>query len=320
MNKKVLVLGAGGFIGHHMVNELKKQGCYVRGVDLKSPEFEGTKADSFEILDLSNDEKCADAFDQMYDEVYQFAADMGGAGYLFTGDCDFDIMHNSVAINVNVLRECKKHGIKKILYASSACVYPEYNQEDPNNPYCEENSVYPAEPDSEYGWEKLFSERLYAAYNKNCGGEAHVVRFHNVFGPLGTWTGGKEKSPAAICRKIAEADTSIEVWGSGEQTRSFLFIEEAITGLVKIMDSDYLHPLNLGSDEMVSINTMASIVKKIAGKEHITNNHIDGPEGVAGRNSHNVLIKEVIGWAPSMKLEDGLTKTYEWILARTNDL
>ena len=312
--KKALVLGGGGFIGNHMVNRLKAEGFWVRAVDLKYPEFTKTYADEFVIGNLSHQYFVSEIFDQKFDEIYQFAADMGGAGYIFTGEHDADVMHNSATINLNVLRQCLKTGSLRIFYSSSACMYPEHNQLDPDNPNCAEDSAYPANPDSEYGWEKLFSERLYMAYARNYGIESRIARYHNIFGPMGTWQGGREKSPAAICRKIAYAKNgdSIEIWGDGNQTRSFLYIDECIEGTLRLMRSNCTIALNIGSDEMVSINQMADMVAEIAGKT-INKNHIDGPLGVRGRNSDNCLIKEKLDWSPSKPLNEGLKSTYLWI-------
>jgi len=312
--KKALVLGGGGFIGNHMVNRLKAEGFWVRAVDLKYPEFTKTSADEFVIGNLTHQYFVSEIFDQKFDEIYQFAADMGGAGYIFTGEHDADVMHNSATINLNVLRQCLKTGSLRIFYSSSACMYPEHNQLDPDNPNCAEDSAYPANPDSEYGWEKLFSERLYMAYARNYGIESRIARYHNIFGPMGTWQGGREKSPAAICRKIAYAKNgdSIEIWGDGNQTRSFLYIDECIEGTLRLMRSNCTIALNIGSDEMVSINQMADMVAEIAGKT-INKNHIDGPLGVRGRNSDNCLIKEKLDWSPSKPLNEGLKSTYLWI-------
>lgn len=312
--KKAVVCGAGGFIGSHLVNRLKSEGFWVRGADLKFPEFEETQADDFVRDDLRNPEVCREVFDQNFDEVYQLAADMGGAGYIFTGENDADIMHNSGLINLNVLDACHRRNIKNIFYSSSACMYPEHNQMDPDNPLCSEESAYPANPDSEYGWEKLFSERLYLAFGRNHGMNCKVARFHNIFGERGTWRGGKEKAPAAFCRKVAEAEQNgtIEMWGDGEQTRSFLYIEECLEGVVRLMRSDWTGPVNIGSEEMVSINELASMVMEVAGKQ-LCINHIDGPLGVRGRNSDNRLIKQKLGWTPVQPLKTGLERTYEWI-------
>lgn len=312
--KTALVCGAGGFIGSHLVRRLKREGFWVRGVDLKFPEFSETEADDFVVGDLRNGDVSDRIVDRRFDEVYQLAADMGGAGYIFTGAHDADIMHNSATINLNIADRAHKRNIDRVFYSSSACMYPAYNQEDPNNPNCAESSAYPAAPDSEYGWEKLFSERLFLAYNRNYGMKNRVARYHNIFGPEGTWQGGKEKAPAAICRKIASARTgdTIEIWGDGEQTRSFLFIDECLEGTTRLTRSDFEGPVNIGSEEMVTINQLVEIVADIAGKE-IHRNHIPGPLGVRGRNSDNGLIEEKLGWKPTHSLRSGLEKTYEWI-------
>ena len=312
--KKALVCGAGGFIGSHMVKTLKEEGFWVRGVDLKYPEFWETAADDFVIGDLRDQYLCRQIVDRKFDEVYQFAADMGGAGYVFTGEHDSDIMHNSAQINLNMLDTCWKRNIKRIFYSSSACIYPEFNQTDPDNPNCAEESAYPAQPDSEYGWEKLFSERMYLAYHRNKGMEVRIARYHNIFGPYGAWNDGREKAPAAICRKVAMAEDGgeIEIWGDGKQTRSFLYIDECIEGTLRLMRSDWTGPVNIGSEEMVTINGLADMVMEIAGK-NLKKKHIPGPLGVRGRNSDNRLIKEKLGWAPSQPLKKGLTKTYAWI-------
>lgn len=312
--KKALVCGAGGFIGSHLVKQLKKEGYWVKGVDLKFPEFSNTLADDFILCDLRNPFHCCQAIDQPFHEVYQLAADMGGAGFIFTGDNDAAIMHNSAIINLNVLETCYKRNIKRIFYSSSACAYPEHNQTDPQNPNCEESSAYPANPDSEYGWEKLFSERLYLAFHRNYGMESRIARFHNIFGPEGTWEGGREKAPASICRKVAESREggSIEIWGDGLQTRSFLYVDECIQGIRRLMQSDWTGPVNIGSEEKVTINQLVQIVAKIAGK-NLTIHHIPGPQGVRGRNSDNRLIMERLGWKPTQVLEIGLADTYSWI-------
>lgn len=312
--KKVLVTGAGGFIGSYLVKRLKEEGYWVRGVDLKYPEFAETLADDFVIGDLRDQHLCRHILDVKFDEVYQLAADMGGAGFVFTGNNDADIMHNSAMINLNVLDACYKRNIKRIFYSSSACMYPEYNQMDPDNPKCSEDSAYPAAPDSEYGWEKLFSERVYLAYNRNCGVEVRIARYHNIFGPEGTWRGGREKAPAALCRKIAEVvdGGQIEIWGDGKQTRSFLYIDDCIEGTLRLMRSGFKGPVNIGSEEMVTIDELAQIIIGISGKK-ITLKHIKGPIGVRGRNSDNRLIKEKLNWAPSYQLKKGLEITYKWI-------
>ena len=337
--KTALVLGAGGFIGSHMVKRLRKEGYWVRGVDLKYPEFSKTEANEFVCGDLRDVEivrrvirftgylgnyyqQIADKFSQPFDEIYQFAADMGGAGFIFTGENDADIMHNSASINLNLLEEQKKLNkdkkvnVTKIFYSSSACMYPEHNQLDPNNPDCRENSAYPANPDSEYGWEKLFSERLYLTYNRNYGIPVRVARYHNIFGPEGTWDGGREKAPAAICRKVAQLSQNggtIEVWGDGLQTRSFLFIDECIEATWRLMQSDFLGPVNIGSEEMVTINQLVETAAKVANKKVEKNHILDAPLGVRGRNSNNDLVREKLGWDYSQSLEDGIRKTYEWI-------
>jgi nucleoside-diphosphate-sugar epimerase len=311
--KKVLVCGAGGFIGTHLVTSLKKQGFYVIGADLKHPEYSTTDADEFHIMDLRVQVNVERLITEDLYEIYQLAADMGGAGYIFTGDNDADIMHNSAIINLNVLHEMVKKNIKRVFYSSSACMYPAYNQTDPDNPLLSEDSAYPAAPDSEYGWEKLFSERVFMAFAKNHGIRARIARFHNIFGPLGSWNNGKEKSPAALCRKVAMSqDGTIEVWGPGTQTRSFLFIDECIEGIHKIMASDCEFPLNLGSERMISINDLALLIAQRAGKNIVINN-VPGPMGVMGRNSHNQLIEHTIGWRPDEDLESGIDKTYSWI-------
>jgi nucleoside-diphosphate-sugar epimerase len=316
--KKMLVCGAGGFIGTHLVTSLKQQGHYVIGADLKNPEYSKTDADEFYLYDLRDPRLVAELITPDIDTVYQLAADMGGAGYIFTGDNDADIMHNSAMINLNVTHEMVKKGVKNVFYSSSACMYPAYNQEDPTNPLLSEESAYPAAPDSEYGWEKLFSERVFMAFARNYGLNARIARFHNIFGPLGSWNNGKEKAPAALCRKVAISNGKIEVWGPGIQTRSFLFIEECIEGIHRIMESDCTFPLNLGSERMISINDLAKLIAKIAGKDiEIVN--VPGPMGVMGRNSHNKLIKETIGWAPADNLEYGLEKTYAWITEQVNN-
>ena len=312
--KTALVCGAGGFIGSHLVKRLKSEGYWVRGVDLKYPEYCATFADDFLIGDLREQEVCRRAVDQSFDEVYQLAADMGGAGFVFTGAHDADIMHNSALINLNMIEACYKRNVKKVFYSSSACMYPEHNQLDPDNPNCEESSAYPANPDSEYGWEKLFSERLYLAFHKQYGMDVRVARFHNIFGIEGTWNGGREKSPAALCRKVAEAvdGGEIEIWGDGLQTRSFLYVDECVEGVRRLMESDFKEPVNIGSDEMVTINQLAEMAMKVAGKK-LSLKHISGPTGVRGRNSDNNLIRAKLGWAPSESLYVGMEETYQWI-------
>jgi nucleoside-diphosphate-sugar epimerase len=337
--KTALVCGAGGFIGNHLVSRLKKDGYWVRGIDLKEPEYGKTEADEFisgTVADLRNYTTCEravrfdgqqgnfystppDQYRLPFDEIYQLAADMGGAGFIFSGENDADIMHNSAAINLNILDAVHKfsNGETKIFYSSSACMYPEHNQLDPDNPNCAEDSAYPANPDSEYGWEKLFSERLYFAYNRNHNIPVRVARFHNIFGPLGTWDGGREKAPAAICRKVITSKNEIEIWGSGTQTRSFLYIDECIEGIRRLMESDFIGPVNIGSDEMVTINQLVDYACEIGGRK-LSKMHIPGPLGVAGRNSDNNLIKEKLDWSPSQPLKEGLTKTYKWINEQVN--
>ncbi len=311
---KALVCGAGGFIGGHMVARLKTEGYWVRGVDIKEHEFCKPPADDFVVGDLRDPRVVAQVVDEGMDEIYQFAADMGGAGYIFTGEHDAGVMHNSALCNLNVLDEAARKKVGKIFYSSSACIYPEDIQTDPNNPGLKESFAYPANPDSEYGWEKLFSERLYLAYQRNQGIQVRVARFHNIFGPQGTWCGGREKAPAAMCRKVAEAAEGgeIEIWGDGEQTRSFLYIDECIEGVRRLMESEVSDPINIGSDEMISINGLAQMVADVAGKQ-VGLNHIPGPLGVRGRNSENTLISEKLNWSPSQPLHIGIEKTYAWI-------
>ncbi len=315
--KKALVCGAGGFIGGHLVKRLKREGFWVRGVDVKNSEFGETQADDFVLGDLRDPGVCRGVVDQVFDEVYQLAADMGGAGFVFTGNNDADIMHNSALINLNILDACHKRACKRIFYSSSACMYPEYNQLDPENPKTSEDSAYPAQPDSEYGWEKLFSERLYLAYRRNHGLEVRIARYHNIFGPEGTWTGGREKAPAALCRKVAEANEGgqIEIWGDGQQTRSFLYVDECLEGSTRLMRSDFTGPVNIGSEEMVTIDQLAKMIMDVAGKKQSIR-HIPGPLGVRGRNSDNALIREALHWQPSRPLIDGLKHTYPWIDAQ----
>lgn len=319
MTKTALVLGAGGFIGGHLVTRLKAEGFWVRGVDLEFNKYHESDADDFIIGDLRDQTVVANVIDRKFDEVYQLAADMGGAGYIFTGENDADIMHNSATINLNVLDTCHKRGIKRVFYSSSACMYPAHNQEDPNNPNCAEESAYPANPDSEYGWEKLFSERLYLAYNRNHDMDCRVARFHNIFGPNGTWDGGKEKAPAAICRKVAMAQDgdTIEIWGDGLQTRSFLYIEECLEGSIRLLRSKFEGPVNIGSDEMISINDLARMVIEISSKDLKVIN-VSGPEGVRGRNSDNRLIVEKLDWRPTQKLRVGIGRTYDWISSQVS--
>ena len=319
--KRALVCGAGGFIGSHMVKRLKKEGFWVRGVDLKFPKFSETEADDFVIGDLRDPSLCRDIVDMRFDEVYQFAADMGGAGFVFTGENDADIMHNSAMINLNMLDACYRRNVKRIFYSSSACIYPKYNQEDPDNPMTAEDSAYPAFPDSEYGWEKLFSERLYLSYHRNYGMEVRIARYHNIFGPEGSWNDGREKAPAAICRKVAKAEDGgeIEIWGDGKQTRSFLYIDECVEATIRLTRSDWTGPVNIGSEEMVSINQLAEMIMDIAGKK-LTIKNIPGPLGVRGRNSDNRLIYEKLGWRPTQPLIEGLKKTYVWIEEQVKNL
>ena len=318
--KEALVLGAGGFIGSHMVKRLKREGFWVRGVDLKFPPYAETQADDFVVGDLRDPQVCRAVVDRRFAEVYQFAADMGGAGFVFTGENDADIMHNSALINLNVLEACHRRNSRRIFYSSSACMYPERNQLDPSNPNCAEDSAYPADPDSEYGWEKLFSERLYMAFARNKGMETRIARYHNIFGPEGSWSDGREKAPAALCRKVAMAADGgeIEIWGDGKQTRSFLYVDECIEGTLRLMRSDFREPVNIGSDEMVSINELAHMIAGVAGKK-VRLRHVSGPLGVAGRNSDNRLIEKVLGWRPSAKLRDGIARTYPWIEARVRE-
>ena len=336
--KTALVLGAGGFIGSHMVKRLREDGYWVRGVDLHHPEFSETEANEFVCMDLRDVDtmrrviryggergnfyrSIVDKFLEPFDEIYQFAADMGGAGFIFTGDNDADIMHNSATINLNLLEEQRKWNEDKgtnhtkIFYSSSACMYPEHNQLDPNNPDCSEDSAYPANPDSEYGWEKLFSERLYLSYHRNYDMPIRIARYHNIFGPESTWKGGREKSPAAICRKVINSEVcedTIEIWGDGQQTRSYLYIDECIEATRRLMDSDFIGPVNIGSEEMVTINELVDIVESIEDKD-LQRIYVDGPLGVRGRNSNNDLIREKLGWDYSMTLEEGIKKTYHWI-------
>jgi nucleoside-diphosphate-sugar epimerase len=311
--RTALVCGGGGFIGHHLIRRLKAQGFQVTGADQKRPRFSPTSADRFEQGDLRDPVFVRHVIGQRYDEVYQLAADMGGAGFVFSGENDADVMHNSALININVLERLASVGVGTVFYSSSACIYPERDQLDPNNPGLREASAYPAAPDSEYGWEKLFSERLYAAFARNKGLDVRIARFHNIFGPEGSWNDGREKSPAAICRKVAETTTGeVEIWGDGNQTRSFLFIDECLEGVFRLMRSSYREPVNIGSDEMVSINDLADLAAAVAGKT-IRKTHVAGPLGVRGRNSDNRLIRQALGWAPSMPLRGGIEQLYRWI-------
>ena len=312
--RTALVCGAGGFIGGHLVKRLKAEGFWVRGADLKGHEYSASEADDFLIGDLRDPYFCRHVVDRRFDEVYQLAADMGGAGFIFVGENDADIMHNSGMINLNMLEVCCTRLVPRIFYSSSACIYPAYNQMNPNSPNCEESSAYPAAPDSEYGWEKLFSERLYLAYSRCRGIEVRIARYHNIFGPEGTWTGGREKAPAALCRKVAEVPNggTIDIWGDGNQTRSFLYVSECVEGTIRLMRSNFEGPVNVGSEEMVTINQLADMIMAIAGKR-LEKQHITGPLGVRGRNSDNRLIEEKLGWKPAQPLSDGLAVTYEWI-------
>ena len=312
--KTALVCGAGGFIGGHLVKKLKQKNYWVRGVDIKHHTFKKSCANEFIISDLRSPKHVNDILDRPFDEVYQLAADMGGAGFIFSGENDADIMHNSALINLNVVHSCVKAGVKKFFYSSSACIYPERNQQDPTNPNCEENSAYPAEPDSDYGWEKLFSERFYLASSRNYDLDVRIARFHNIFGPEGSWNCGREKAPAAICRKVAMANDGdeIEIWGNGQQTRSFLYVDECIKGILLLMSSKFQGPVNIGSEEMITIDNLAKLAITISGK-NLSIKHIDGPTGVPGRNSDNKMIKEKLGWSPDIPLEIGMKLTYKWI-------
>jgi nucleoside-diphosphate-sugar epimerase len=335
--KKIIVLGGGGFIGGHLAKRLKSEGNYVRICDLKKHEYFDEKeiCDQFIVGDLTDPKLVEFVIDEGVDELYQLAADMGGAGYIFTGENDANVMHNSALINLNVCHESAKKKVGKVFYSSSACMYPEHNQLDPNNPNCEESSAYPANPDSEYGWEKLFSERLFLAFKRNYGLDVRIARFHNVFGPQGTWKGGKEKSPAAMCRKAAEVNDwdkipgqsrpeyQLEVWGDGQQTRSFLYVDECVEAVLRLMESDFVEPVNIGSEEMVTINELAQIAIDLSGKD-IKIKNIEGetfvnkygfpcPLGVRGRNSDNKLYREKVGWESKLTLREGMEKTYSWI-------
>lgn len=312
--KKAIVFGAGGFIGSHLVRRLKAEGYWVRGVDLKQPAFSATAADEFVVGDLRDRALVDKVIDRGIDELYQLAADMGGAGYLFSGDNDAAVMHNSAQINLHTVELALERGVGKVFFSSSACIYPKYNQLNPDDPKCAEDSAYPADPDSEYGWEKLFAERLYLAFHKNHGLNIRLARFHNVFGPEGPWQGGKEKAPAALCRKVAEGKDQIEIWGDGLQTRSFLYIDDCLDGVRALMHSTFIGPVNIGSEEMISINDYAGMIADIAGKSLKINN-IPGPQGVRGRNSDNRLALEKIGWNPKMTLREGTERLYHWIVA-----
>ena len=322
--RKVLVLGAGGFIGGHLVTRLKALGYWVRGADIKAHEYKSSDADEFSLCDLRDENLVRQALgiDGGFDEIYQLAADMGGAGYIFTGEHDAEVMHNSMIINLHTAKLATEFGRKysklpKLFYSSSACIYPQHNQTDPQNPNCAEDSAYPAHPDSEYGWEKLVSERMYLSYYRNYGLPVRIARFHNIFGPLGSWNNGREKAPAAICRKVAVAEDGgvVEIWGDGKQTRSFLYIDECLDGVLRLMDSKCTDPVNIGSDQMISIDQLVDMVVGIAGKK-IAKKHLPGPTGVRGRNSDNRFIAQRIGWKPEAPLAQGLQKTYRWIAAQ----
>lgn len=318
--KKAVVFGAGGFIGSHLVKRLKAEGYWVRGVDIKYPEFSETAADEFIQGDLRRRELVDQVITEGIDELYQLAADMGGAGYLFTGENDADVMHNSALINLHTAEIALQKGLGKVFFSSSACIYPKYNQLDPSNPKCAESTAYPADPDSEYGWEKLFTERLYLAFQRNHGLNVCIARFHNVYGPEGPWQGGKEKAPAALCRKVAMAKngSEIEIWGDGKQTRSFLYIEDCLDGVRALMKSDFSGPVNIGSEEMISINDFAEMIIAISGKK-LKLKHIEGPVGVMGRNSDNAIALEKTGWQPQISLKDGISSTFHWILGELGE-
>jgi GDP-D-mannose 3', 5'-epimerase len=316
-----LVLGAGGFIGNHLVSRLKKEGYYVKGLDLKFPEFKKSEADEFVIGDLRDLDFCKNHINKQVHEIYQLAADMGGAGYLFSGDNDFNVVHNSALINLNVSKLAIENQIGKLFFSSSACIYPKHNQNDPQHPNCKEDTAYPADPDSEYGWEKLLSERLYLSAKRNYGLNVKIARFHNVYGPFGVFNNGKEKAPAALCRKVAEAKngSSIEIWGSGKQTRSFLFIQDCLDGIRKLMMSEFSGPINIGSEEKISLNDFAKLIIQISGKE-LTINNVDGPVGVNGRTSDNSLANNTLNWKPQYSLKEGISQTYGWVNSQINSL
>ncbi|HKK76956.1 MAG TPA: NAD-dependent epimerase/dehydratase family protein [Saprospiraceae bacterium] len=318
--KRAVVLGAGGFIGNHLVKRLKSEGYFVTGVDLIHPQFGTTEADTYLIGDLRKETVCRKVLSNSPHEVYQLAADMGGAGYLFTGAHDADVVHNSALINLHIAKWATHFKVGKVFYSSSACIYPKHNQTDPNDPRCYESSAYPADPDSEYGWEKLFSERLYTSFQRNYGLDVRIARFHNIYGPEGTWMGGKEKAPAAICRKVAQAKDreQVDIWGDGLQTRSFLYINDCLDGIRQLMESDFTGPFNIGSEEMISINDFTKMIIELSGKS-LRIRHIDGPQGVRGRNSNNDLISRQIGWSPRYSLREGITHTYRWIAAQVRN-
>lgn len=312
-----MVFGAGGFIGHHLVSRLKKDGFWVRGVDLHLPEFGESEADEFVVGDLRDVSFTESLIDRKFAEVYQLAADMGGAGYLFTGENDAEVIFNSAQVNLNVARFCTSSNVERLLFTSSACIYPMHNQLDPDNPDCSEDSAYPADPESDYGWEKLFAERLYSAFNRNRGIDVRIARYHNIFGPMGAWSNGREKAPAAVCRKVAEAPEggSVEIWGDGQQTRSFLYIDDCLEGTTRLMRSNYVSPINIGSEHMVTIQELVEIVMDLSGKQ-LSIDFVDGPVGVRGRNSNNDRASQVLGWEPTISLRDGLSETYKWISAQ----
>ena len=312
--KQIIVLGAGGFIGSHLVKRLKQEDVYVKGIDIKIPDFSKSAADEFIVGDLRDINFVRSIIDEQTDELYQLAGDVGGAGYIFTGDHDADVMHNSAQINLNVAKIAVERGVKALFFSSSACIYPAENQLDPDSPNCEEDSAYPANPDSEYGWEKLVSERLYLSYKRNYGLNVKIARYHNIFGPESTWKGGKEKAPAAICRKVAEAkeQDKIEIWGDGLQTRSFLYIDDCLEATIRLTRSNYTGPVNIGSEEMISMLDFTKLVLRISSK-HNAIETIDGPVGVRGRCSHNRLVERELNWKPSLTLEQGVEKLYNWL-------